>query len=68
MGLNGFRISRKGEGSYSERYVIFKGVVANMLLSVTGGWVGPKNGTKMRYVFYGRPLMSVLSNLQSTNA
>ena len=45
-----------GGGSYNERYVIFRGVVANMLQSVTGGWVGPEKGPKMRYVFYGRPL------------
>ena len=44
-----------GGGSYNERYVIFRGVVANMLQSVTGGWVGPEKGPKMRYVFYGRP-------------
>ena len=57
-GIEWLRDVKKGGGSYSECYVIFRGVVANMLQSVTRGWVGPKKGPKMRYVFYGRPLRS----------
>ena len=56
MGPNGFRPSGKGGGSYSERYVIFRGVVANMLHFDIEGWWVLKKGQKCVNVFYGWPL------------
>ena len=37
---------QEGGGTYSERYVIFRRVVAKLLQCVTGGWVVPKKGQK----------------------
>ena len=53
MGPNGFKTSGRRGGSYNERYVIFRGVVANMLHFDIEGWWVLKKGQKCVNVFYG---------------